>query len=282
MNYFLMNLLLKLNPGAWIRTYRTHPEIIYYVDSMLYQNPELTQAEINKALSAIGGMFANPLLDLMCGQGRHAIAMAQLGIKHIVALDYSQGFLKIARTNAAGAGVNVDFRQGDARCLPFPPGSFSTVTMLGNSFGYLSDEENERILGQIWKVLRQCGTLVFDISNKEYVVNGLKPQDTFWCETPWGKVKDERWRMWDPKKQRINCRKRHTLVTDRQGIQLSKPQLLLDTPYSIRLYSPKEIAYLLDYIGFDVHVLSSNLDADGVGSKPGLMSKLMTVKAVKL
>lgn len=57
------------------------------------------------------------VLDLGCGWGRHAIALARLGCR-VTAVDLSTELLDLARTGAERAGVDVDLRQGDMRNLP--------------------------------------------------------------------------------------------------------------------------------------------------------------------
>lgn len=71
------------------------------------------------------------LLDLGCGEGRHAFAAARLGFR-VTAVDLEPRALKRARdfgreTNAP----HVEFRRADARKLPFGAGSFDIVLDYG-------------------------------------------------------------------------------------------------------------------------------------------------------
>jgi ubiquinone/menaquinone biosynthesis C-methylase UbiE len=58
------------------------------------------------------------VLEIAPGPGYLAIELARLGSYRIAGLDVSRTFVRIARENAVRAGVEVDFRQGDAAALP--------------------------------------------------------------------------------------------------------------------------------------------------------------------
>ena len=64
------------------------------------------------------------VLEIAPGPGYFAIELAKLGGYRITAIDISHTFVEIARRNAMEAGVDVDFRQGDAANMPFEPQSF--------------------------------------------------------------------------------------------------------------------------------------------------------------
>jgi ubiquinone/menaquinone biosynthesis C-methylase UbiE len=67
------------------------------------------------------------VLEVAPGPGYLAIEIARLGDFRITGLDISHSFVRIASENARQAGVNIDFRQGDAAHLPFPDNSFDYV-----------------------------------------------------------------------------------------------------------------------------------------------------------
>jgi len=64
------------------------------------------------------------VLEVAPGPGYFAVELAKLGSYRITGLDISRTLVEIARTSAAEAGVNVDFRQGDAAHMPFAAESF--------------------------------------------------------------------------------------------------------------------------------------------------------------
>lgn len=68
------------------------------------------------------------VLEVGCGRGSFAIWLARKAPRfQITALDFSGAAIEIARADAASAGVQVEFIQGDAEALPIPNDSFDLV-----------------------------------------------------------------------------------------------------------------------------------------------------------
>jgi ubiquinone/menaquinone biosynthesis C-methylase UbiE len=65
------------------------------------------------------------ILDVACGTGQNFPLFASNS--EITAVDLSPKMLEIARRNATGHGLNVNFAVMDAEKLDFPDGSFDTV-----------------------------------------------------------------------------------------------------------------------------------------------------------
>ena len=82
------------------------------------QSPEITQAEA-QFLEQLLELHDGPkrLLDVPCGDGRHAIELAKLGHR-VTAVDRASDNAVKARERAAAAGVRLDFVLGDMRALP--------------------------------------------------------------------------------------------------------------------------------------------------------------------
>ncbi|CAM4190075.1 ubiquinone/menaquinone biosynthesis C-methylase UbiE [Paenibacillus endophyticus] len=113
------------------------------------------------------------MLDIGCGMGRHALALAGFGYS-VTGIDLSQTLLDEARKHDEKELVN--WRQGDMRELPFEPGSFDCTVNLFTSFGYFSlEEDNVNVLRQIAKVLRKNGSFLIDFLNPAYVEKTLIP-----------------------------------------------------------------------------------------------------------
>jgi ubiquinone/menaquinone biosynthesis C-methylase UbiE len=64
------------------------------------------------------------VLEIAPGPGYQAIALAKLGAYRITGVDISDSFVRIASENARTAGVDVEFRHGNASELPFASESF--------------------------------------------------------------------------------------------------------------------------------------------------------------
>jgi ubiquinone/menaquinone biosynthesis C-methylase UbiE len=63
------------------------------------------------------------VLEVAPGPGYLAIELARRGLR-VSAIDISASFVRIARDNAAAAGVELDVRRGNASELPYADGSF--------------------------------------------------------------------------------------------------------------------------------------------------------------
>src|SRR4051794_28145492 len=66
------------------------------------------------------------VLDIGCGTGPAAIRAAQAGGR-VVGVDLTPELFPAARAEAAAAGVDVEWVEGDAEQLPFPDSRFDVV-----------------------------------------------------------------------------------------------------------------------------------------------------------
>jgi ubiquinone/menaquinone biosynthesis C-methylase UbiE len=76
---------------------------------------------------AIGLADGARVLEVAPGPGYFAIELAKLGGCEVTGLDISASFVRIARGNAADAGVTVDFQHGNAAAMPFAADRFDFV-----------------------------------------------------------------------------------------------------------------------------------------------------------
>jgi ubiquinone/menaquinone biosynthesis C-methylase UbiE len=81
-------------------------------------------APVVRAVRALG---ARTVLDVGCGAGDVALAIAGAGDVRVTGLDVSEQMLDIAR-RAAGAHPAVAFVRGDGAALPYGDGAFDVVT----------------------------------------------------------------------------------------------------------------------------------------------------------
>jgi len=103
------------------------------------------------------------LLEVAPGPGYLAIELARLGPHQITGLDISQSFVRIATAYAQQAGVDVEFRRGDAAALPFAGDSFDFVVCRA-AFKNFSNPVGA--LTEIYRVLRPGGeALIIDMRN---------------------------------------------------------------------------------------------------------------------
>jgi len=103
------------------------------------------------------------LLDVACGEGTFAVAMARAGLE-VVGVDLSPQMLEIARRRAESEQVRVSFIQGDMRSLAVA-GKHDLVTCWYDSLNYmLSPDDLASAFRGIAAALSEDGHLVFDMN----------------------------------------------------------------------------------------------------------------------
>ena len=127
------------------------------------------------------------LIDVPCGFGRHAIALAGAGFR-VTGVDRSATLLDEARRRAGGARwpklVRADYRR-----LPFPDDRFDAALNLFSSLGYLGDEEDTRALAEIRRVLKPGARLVLEIMPRDLLVAHFHERD--WTAVGGGRLRLE-------------------------------------------------------------------------------------------
>lgn len=154
----------------------------YY--DLLYQDRDHNEADafLTCLIDQLDLPPAATVLDLACGKGRYARALAQKGYK-VWGLDLSPVRIEQARLHA---GENLRFVVHDMRAWPYPLASADAVFNFFTSFGYFSNpDDNLRVLKNIRKLLPELGIFVLDylniqpflqfktFINKKYI-NGIK------------------------------------------------------------------------------------------------------------
>jgi SAM-dependent methyltransferase len=110
-------------------------------------------------------------LDVGCGAGRHARALAEAGAQ-VTGVDLSRTLLARARECTAA-----NFARADMRHLPVRPRSMDLVVNLFTSFGYFSsDAEHARVLAAMIETLRPGGWFAIDFLHAPAVIASLVPE----------------------------------------------------------------------------------------------------------
>lgn len=95
------------------------------------------------------------VLDVACGTGNAALPAARAGA-HVTGLDLVPELLEGGRRNAAAAGVEIDWVEGDAEELPFDNGAFDRVF---STFGHMFAPRHRRTADEIVRVCRKGGVI---------------------------------------------------------------------------------------------------------------------------
>lgn len=141
-----------------------------YLRVWSFPGPDVTEQEVERLVNLLPSPPAR-VLDLACGNGRHAIRLAQRGFD-VVGIDQTDVFLDLARASAADAGVDVELRRGDMRTAEL--GRADAVLVLGNSFGYFSEVANEQVLHRIAHALSPGGVLLVELLNRDRIIKNYR------------------------------------------------------------------------------------------------------------
>jgi SAM-dependent methyltransferase len=156
--------------GVDPRWYESFFEADEWVLLATTRDAERTELEVDFVSSQIRP--SGRVLDVPCGTGRVAVPLAERGFT-VAGLDISEAVLAVARRDGPG----LDFRQGDMRELPWPDESFDAVLNLWTAFGYFeTQEEDERVLFEVARVLAPGGVFVLDTVNQAALLRGFRPQ----------------------------------------------------------------------------------------------------------
>jgi SAM-dependent methyltransferase len=137
---------------------------------------ERDRQEVARLLDVLGLPVGAPILDVPCGQGRHAHPLAEAGYD-VTGLDYSPYLLDRARRR--GTGRTLRYVRGDMRRLPARwSGRFDAVVNLFTSFGFFLDPADDvRVIHEFARVLRPDGTLVWHGGSRDGVMARFLDRD---------------------------------------------------------------------------------------------------------
>lgn len=238
-------------------------------DADVVEDKNITKDEVSLFSEILKLSHDERILDLCCGQGRHALELARRGFKNVEGLDRSHYLIHKAKCNAKKENLYVKFREGDARKLPYSPDTFDTVMILGNSFGYFETVNDDlRVLHEVFRVLRPWGKLLIDVSDGEYLREHFQPRSWEWID-----------------KKHFVCRER-SLSIDRQRlisrevITHVEKGVIVDQFYAERLYTRDSIMQLLKSAGFSDITIHGEISPNSQRNQDlGMMERRIIVSA---
>lgn len=214
----------------------------------LYRHRDAREAEraVAFAIRALGLGPDDVVLDLCCGGGRHLAAAARHDV-HPIGLDLSAVLLAHARET----GVDAPLVRADMRRLPFRSARFDAVLSFFTSFGYFSDDGDDRaVLREAARLLRPGGRMMLDFLNRDHVLaHGLG--DT--VEERDGQRVEQR-RRFDPDRNTVD---KTITITDPR-----RPTAAREYLESVRLYSADALHTLFERAGLRVTERFGSLDGE--------------------
>lgn len=131
---------------------------------------EQTQAQVDFITRTLGLTGRERVLDLACGFGRHALALARRG-HPVVGVDLTPAYVADATETARAEGLPATFHCMDIREVHFEAAFDVVLSMADGAIGYLeSDAENTKIFDVAARALKAGGYHVMDICNAEHAM----------------------------------------------------------------------------------------------------------------
>lgn len=203
------------------------------------------EAEVRSILAAMPLRPGARILDVGCGTGRHALALAKRGFS-VIGLDTSETMLEAAEKARQEAGVDLTLHRGDMRDLPISEvGKVDAILSIFTSFGFFTDAENERVAMGMSRSLVRGGRILLDLDGRDAVqqmVGGRR-----WTRLGESYLLDE-------------------FSYDGDAKRLVGTRILLDGegerryPFDYRIYSEPEIRGLLSKVGLRTLAVYGSLD----------------------
>src|SRR6195256_1461843 len=139
---------------------------------------ERTPVEIDQLEALLALRPPRRILDLPCGQGRHAIELARRGY-HVTGADLSPYLLSVAEERGRASGVRVRWLSSDMR-RPIAGETFDIVLNLFTSLGYFADEADDReVVRSASTMLAPGGRFVLELTNGERVMAHFQEREWF-------------------------------------------------------------------------------------------------------
>lgn len=163
--------------GEWWQSYFDAQYLLEYEPLF---SLERDRREVSRLIEVLGLPVGARILDVPCGQGRHAHLLAEAGYD-VRGLDYSRHLLSVARER--GTGPRLRYVQGDMRALPARwTGRFDAVVNLFTSFGFfLHPADDVRVLAGFARVLAPGGVLVWHGGSRDGIMAKFLARD--WWRT---------------------------------------------------------------------------------------------------
>lgn len=110
-----------------------------FVEWVGFPDKEATAREVDEIERLLKLPRTERVLDVGCGNGRHAVELARRGYR-VVGIDVAEAYLREAEQDAGRAGVSVEFRLERASKIA-ETACYDTVAAINHTLGFMDDTE---------------------------------------------------------------------------------------------------------------------------------------------
>ena len=243
-----------------------------YSDAELYDLENPDSEAINAFLLSLAQEVDGPVLEVGCGTGRFAIALAKQGIE-VIGLDVVPGMLARAAQKAQALPLQwpiqwpIQWIEADARTFQLDR-QVALIFDVGEAFLHvLEREDHEAILARIRAHLKPDGLFVLATAFPHLaMLTTHEEHDWFSYPTPYGyEVRVSGTTDYDP------VRQIHHEDAIRRWRDASAQEVVRYAPLARRRFFPQELKALLHYNGFKILACYGDWDRSELSEESRMM-----------
>ena len=154
--------------GHWFEALASHMGETY----LRYSFTKGTEQEVDYLVEALDLSSGSRVLDVGCGPGRHALALARRGMR-VHGFDISTAFVEVARATAERDGLSdvATFERLDARVADFPPIFDAAICLCQGAFGLMDHLSHDlEVLSGLAGALRPGGAFALSAFSAYFAV----------------------------------------------------------------------------------------------------------------
>jgi SAM-dependent methyltransferase len=243
----------NINEAHWAETFYVNHSYLYY--PLLEHLKKDAILEVNglcNLFEEFSVKKGSKILDFSCGIGRHSIPLVKNGYE-IVGFDPSQFFIEKAMLYSEQELVKekrrIKLYKGNIRDLKSILYSnyetkFNAIILMFNSFGYMGEDEDYKILKQLYNVAETGCILVIETENRDWTIMNT-PHHYIW--ELGGILSNEIWEFNQSTSTAVSKSKFY-----KKDLKGDCFRLQLELQIKLRLYSLHELQRLLNSAGWDL------------------------------
>ena len=158
-----------------------HPDAqAVFVEWVGFPNRETTAREVDDIEKLLKLQRTEVILDVGCGNGRHAIEMANRGYR-VVGIDIAEAYLREAQQEAERSEASVEFRLQRASKI-VEQAYYDVVIAINHTLGFMDDTELAAQFERFAYALRPGGKLLLTTAGPQCVPGGDSQPTKSWEE----------------------------------------------------------------------------------------------------